>query len=107
MIKLLFIPVFIFALSFSQNAYKFTKELQIQECNNIPELNQKIIKFVDSKMGKKVGRGECWDLAADALKLVGAKWDGNYKFGIKINPKEECVFPGDIIQFEGVRSCLQ
>jgi len=28
--------------------------------------------------------------------------DHNYKFGREINPAKECVYPGDIIQFEGV-----
>ena len=50
------------------------------DCNEILPLNQQIIEFVNSKMNKKVGKGECWDLANEALTLVQAKWDGNQQF---------------------------
>ena len=73
-----------------------------KQCDNIPPLNKKILAFVKSNIKKKVGSGECWDLAAEALNKVNAKWDGNTKFGKEINYKKECVYPGDIIQFEGV-----
>lgn len=52
-------------------------------------------------MGKKVGHGECWDLAAEALNSAHAQWDGFYGFGTKVQPTE--ALPGDIIQFEGVQ----
>ncbi|MCX6274176.1 MAG: hypothetical protein NTV09_03100 [Bacteroidetes bacterium] len=71
--------------------------------DSLPELNRKIIAFVDSKMKKKVGRGECWDLAAFALNEAGASWNGKLKFGRLLDPKTETVLPGDIIQFEGVK----
>jgi len=72
-------------------------------CDSVPELNKAILLYVDSKMGKKVGRGECWDLASESLKSINATWDGAYKYGRKIDPEKECVFPGDIVQFEGVK----
>jgi hypothetical protein len=72
-------------------------------CDIIPELNKKIIVFVDSKMNKKVGAGECWDLAAQALNSVNANWDKNFGFGKEIDVKKDCVFPGDIIQFTNVK----
>lgn len=71
--------------------------------DSLPDLNQKIIAFVDSKMKKKVGRGECWDLAAFALNEAGATWNGKLKFGRLLDLKTETVLPGDIIQFEGVK----
>ncbi|MES2513620.1 MAG: hypothetical protein V4580_05720 [Bacteroidota bacterium] len=70
--------------------------------DSIPEMNQKIVAFAASKLNKKVGTGECWDLAAEALKSINAKWDMQYKFGKEINYKKEPVYPGDIIQFENV-----
>jgi hypothetical protein len=73
-----------------------------QSCDSVPALNKEIIAFVKSKVNKKVGRGECWDLAAEALKTTEAVWDKNYKFGLEVNYKKDCVFEGDIIQFEGV-----
>lgn len=71
--------------------------------SNIPELNKEIIKYVKSVNGKKVERGECWDLANQALILVGADWDKAYMYGNKIDPMKDEVFPGDLIQFENVK----
>ncbi len=73
-----------------------------QPCNNTPEINKQIIAFVRSQLNKKVGTGECWDLAAEALNKVGATWDGKYLFGKVIDHKKNCVYEGDIMQFEGV-----
>ena len=75
----------------------------ISECDSIPELNRQVIDFVTSKIKKKVGKGECWDLAAEALNSVGAKWNGQYVFGNVVHYQSECVYPGDIMQFKGVK----
>ncbi len=72
------------------------------KCDEVPALNTAIIDYVKKNVGKKVDRGECWDLAAQALNSTGAKWDGSYQFGRQINAKTECIFPGDIIQFSNV-----
>jgi hypothetical protein len=68
----------------------------------IPATNQDIVKYVNSVIGKKVGRGECWDLAHDALEHANAKWDHKYEFGCRIDPVKDTVYPGDIIQFKNV-----
>lgn len=68
----------------------------------IPKLNEKIIRFVNTHVGKRVGDGQCWSLASAALNAVNANWDHEYKFGREINPLREPVFSGDIIQFEDV-----
>lgn len=73
-----------------------------KKCDDVPVLNETIIEFVSSKIGKKVGRGECWDLAAEALYEAKATWDGLYGYGKEVDVKKECVYPGDIIQFEKV-----
>lgn len=70
---------------------------------NIPELNRKIIEYVESVIDKKVNRGECWDLAYQALNRFNAEWDGKFQYGKLINPKREPVLPGDIIQFKNVK----
>lgn len=72
-------------------------------CDSIPALNQKIIGFVTARVGATVGRGECWDLAAEALNSLNAEWDKKYRFGREIDFRDECVYPGDIIQFEKVK----
>ncbi len=75
---------------------------------SIPILNQNVIEYVDTVIGKKVMRGECWDLAAAALDHAGAYLDRRsqksiYVFGKKLNPKSDEIFPGDIIQIENVK----
>lgn len=71
-------------------------------CDSTPLLNQHIITFVKTHLNKRVGRGECWDLAAEALNTHKAKWDSRYGYGTKIDYKTECIYPGDIMQFERV-----
>ena len=73
------------------------------DCTENLPLNKAIISYVNSKMNKKVKTGECWDLAAEALNLVAAKWDGDLKFGKVVDYKKDCIYPGDIIQFENVK----
>jgi len=72
------------------------------QCDSISPLNKEIHAYVTSQLNKKVGRGECWDLASYALNNVGAKWNGLYVYGRKLMPGE-CLQPGDIIQFENVK----
>ncbi|MEI6124783.1 MAG: hypothetical protein WCQ95_14280 [Bacteroidota bacterium] len=67
-----------------------------------PELNLKIVNYVNSQIGRKVNRGECWDLAYEALNQNNCEWDGMYIFGKKINAKNDVVYPGDILQFTNV-----
>ncbi|MEI7983817.1 MAG: hypothetical protein WCI71_19375, partial [Bacteroidota bacterium] len=43
------------------------------------------------------------DLAAEALNSLNAEWDKKYRFGREIDFRDECVYPGDIIQFEKVK----
>lgn len=68
----------------------------------MPTVNQCIVDFVGTHMGKKVGRGECWDLAAEALNGCKAQWNGRYDYGSIMNWKKDAVLPGDIVQFESV-----
>lgn len=74
---------------------------QVQE-QVVPEINQRVVDFVNGRIGSKVGRGECWDLAAEALNNAHAKWDGQYGFGAVVDWRKEEVMPGDIVQFENV-----
>lgn len=75
----------------------------------LPELNAKIVQYLDSVMGKKVDRGECWDLAAGALAHAGAYFDRSSMktidvYGRLLNPDKEEIFPGDLIQFYNVKT---
>lgn len=101
--SLILISSLIVGLGFTPIENNFVKSSGLDfACKNTPELNKQVIKFVDSKMKKRVGRGECWDLAAEALQLINAKWNGKYKYGKEVFYQSECIFPGDIMQFEGV-----
>lgn len=73
------------------------------QCDCISPLNKEILEWVSTQINKKVGTGQCWDLAQQALNKSGAKWDGMYDFGRPL-AKGECVMPGDIIQFEKVKA---
>lgn len=84
----------------------FTLSVKAQyaaSCAEIPALNQEILKVLKPYKGKKIDRGECWDAAKLALDAVDAEWNGLYVFGREIDPKKECIQPGDIIQFEKVK----
>lgn len=65
-------------------------------------VNQRVLGFVRDNIGKKVGRGECWDLAAEALNSAGAAWDGRYGWGVVLDPGKDTILPGDVIQFKDV-----
>lgn len=101
--KLIVSLVLSLVVVFGFKNFSSEKILRYEDCDSIPELNKKIIAFVTTKINKQVGRGECWDLAAESLNSNHAEWDGNYCFGKEINFKNECVYPGDIMQFEGVK----
>jgi hypothetical protein len=108
--SLLIVPVFLALLVTSRpdalnevNLVPVSIQLLPPSCDSIPELNKKILVLVRRQIGKTVDRGECWDLAALVLNQTSAKWNGEYGFGRKIDPEKECVYPGDIIQFEGVK----
>lgn len=75
----------------------------VKTCSFTAELNQKMIAFVNKSLHTKVGEGECWDLAAQALDLNQAKWNHEYEFGRELSYQSgDCLMPGDILQFEGV-----
>jgi hypothetical protein len=89
--------------SFISSPVKLRSASKTPICDSVPLLNKQIVAYIDTKINQKVGEGECWDLAAEALNTVGAKWDHEYKFGREINLKHECAMPGDIMQFKNVR----
>jgi hypothetical protein len=68
----------------------------------IPAINQQIVDYVKSVIGTKVDRGECWDLANEALTRVNAQWDHKFNYGEEVNPEKDSIYPGDIIHFENV-----
>lgn len=76
--------------------------------SKLPEINAKVIEYVNKNMGKKVDRGECWDLAAGALAYSNAYFDRSSMrtvsiYGKELNPKKDEILPGDMIQFKNVK----
>ncbi|MFW5759875.1 MAG: hypothetical protein ACOCXH_02715 [Cyclobacteriaceae bacterium] len=74
----------------------------------LPTTNQKVLDYVKTVIGKKVDRGECWDLANAALTASNATFDRSsmrtiYTYGKKLNPAKDKIIPGDMIQFEKVK----
>lgn len=71
--------------------------------------NAAVLAFATARMGQRVGAGECWDLAEQALATANAKtsndimgWknvtaNADYKWGTPVN--KDNLMPGDIIQF--------
>lgn len=67
------------------------------------EQNDKILAFVDKVMGTTVGRGECWDLAQQALDMNLADWIRPTTFGLRLNTESNEIKAGDIIQFRTLK----
>jgi hypothetical protein len=70
-----------------------------------PSFNHKVIDFALSRMGRKVGDGECWALADRALAAAGAHRPGKRGYGLYVFGHRvplRAVQPGDILQFEKV-----
>ena len=70
------------------------------------EQQRKVLEFAESKIGQRVGDGECWTLAERALEDAGANTSndlqkvvagGNYIWGDEITASS--AQPGDIVQF--------
>ncbi len=71
-------------------------------------LSAQVLSFAEGKSGQRVGDGECFALADQALKKAGAKSapdfgqitdEADYKWGSQVSLVD--VKPGDIVQFSG------
>jgi hypothetical protein len=72
------------------------------QSGSVVPIGDQVAAFAEASMNKKVGRGECWDLAQFALNKAGATWDGGYGFGNAVDWHRELVMRGDIVQFDQV-----
>ena len=66
------------------------------------KLNAQVVNYAISCIGKQVGNGECWTLAAEALDAAGAMPAEQFSFGHELK-KKEAWLPGDIIQFKACK----
>ena len=74
------------------------------------DLGEKVVNFARGKLGQRLGSGECFDLADQALRSASAKSaadfgrvakDADYVWGASVSPSD--ARPGDIIQFRDYR----
>jgi hypothetical protein len=63
----------------------------------IPSLNQAVLDFAVSNIGKQVGSGQCWELGAEALAYANAEPPRGQVFG-DVVPLTSAL-PGDILEF--------
>jgi|ERR1700722_7932582 len=111
----------------------FAVSSQSAEPKDLPPLNAAVLKFCESKEGKRVGGGECSHLANEALRVAEAEFtqvgsdgkripdspsEGDYVWGKLLktysfdantkkvtdsDPKLKCL-PGDVLQFRNVKT---
>lgn len=61
-------------------------EDQLRETGEI--YGPRVVEFCEQHEGDLVGNGECWTLAAEALKAAGARPAHSYNFGQKIDASQ-------------------
>ena len=64
--------------------------------------NEPVLAFARKNLGTQVGNGECWTLAADAMRAAGAGRPDRYVFGRELEP-DEPIAPGDVLHFDAVK----
>jgi hypothetical protein len=75
-----------------------------EKAATLPPLNEKVVEFARSNLGKPVGDGVCITLAVEALREAGARRvsfrdpSGDYVWGELVADFKD-VQPGDILQF--------
>lgn len=74
----------------------------VSVCADTTTANRTVLQAAISQQGKKVARGECWDLIQFSLNFAHVKWDGFQLFGTPIPFKTACLQVGDVLQFEHV-----
>ncbi|MEO8615712.1 MAG: hypothetical protein ABI600_11270 [Luteolibacter sp.] len=64
-----------------------------------------MVAFCRMNHGKKVGDGQCWALANEAMKAAGKSRPGRDMrvWGRVVNPANEQIRPGDVLEFENAR----
>jgi hypothetical protein len=73
--------------------------------STVTSVEARMVEYAHSKLGKKVGSGECTDLVNEALRIAHARPGDfsnptNYKWGHSRGQIKTGIKPGDIIQFE-------
>ena len=90
-------------LSFSANIFAADPDQKTTASKSrLVATNKAVLVFTKKVIGTTVGRGECWDLAQQALDYSGSIWKKPYQFGFPLK-KGARILPGDIIQFHSLR----
>ena len=69
-----------------------------KQAANVSPLNARVLKEAYKKYGRKVDRGECWDVANRAFQKAGAKAPDRYVWSNNEVTLKECS-AGDVLQF--------
>jgi hypothetical protein len=67
------------------------------------DLGPRVAAEAERYLKRRVGRGECWDLAQQILDDLGADWQRPARFGRPVDWSKEEVRPGDIMQMYSVK----
>jgi hypothetical protein len=72
------------------------KSVDLDYLANTPRTNRKTVQWVESRLGQKIGHGECWEMVAQGVVEGGSSWGPKdpYDFGRPLQP-DETPFPGD------------
>lgn len=64
-----------------------------------------MVEFCKLNKGRKVGDGQCWALANEAMKAAKKSRPGSKTrvWGRVVNPAHEQIRPGDVLEFEHAR----
>lgn len=64
-----------------------------------------LVSFCRKHRGRKVGTGDCWSLANEAFKAIGAQRPGrDYRvWGRRLDLRRESPLPGDILECDRTR----
>jgi hypothetical protein len=74
---------------------------QIQQ-QNASSVNQGVLQYAQSVVGRKIGNGQCTELAIAALQAAGARPNSGYTWGTQLRSVNE-LQPGDVVQLHDAR----
>jgi len=101
--------IYILGNQSGKGSYSGICRISVTSTNTLPfnieklKINKKILNFVDTTFNKTIGRGECWDLAQQALDINSADWRRTTLFGKRLDINKDKILPGDIVQMYNVK----
>lgn len=75
---------------------------QVQPQPSVASLNQAVLNYAQSVVGRTIGNGQCTELAIEALQSAGAQSNQGYTWGTALRGVED-LQPGDVLQMHDAR----